>query len=635
MNSTVIDALGWALIHSLWQCAAIAAVFAVLNLVLQPRSANARYLAGSVSLLAMPLAAAVTFWLLSQDPQSSKAIVAISAVSGDLAPPDAAHIPSAPSPTPAPHSVPYLDLVVWFWAAGVISMSLWSAAGWLLAQRLKRRGSRKLDEQWQIRLSALARQLGIRRSIGLCESALAKVPSVIGWLKPVILVPAGALMNLSASELEAVLAHELAHIRRLDYLANLLQSAIETLMFYHPAMWWVSKHIRAERENCCDDMAIAACGDRIVYARALTALEELRGTFPPFALAATGGPLLARIRRLLGRDESRRRSLPVWMALATLLVAGLAGSSGLRLHAQATPSPDRVTPYAAPRAAGSIRAGFATAASSTPRASSVAMQPSSEGATSTARPVFAPPPSASAPFASAGTDERAGMYAAPSAASAPGAAAVEPSIPQSSAAPAALPAYRGSELLAAAQKPADAPAPHREGFLAGLVDAGYTQISVDEIVALRDNGVDSKYIAGMLHAGFGTPTPKDLINLHNNGVSPKYAAQAVASGIPKLTVESLIALAQNGVNLECIRRIHAAGFGPFGYKDAIELQRNGVPAELFEALKEAGYTNIDARQAVTAQQNGLSARSLHSLRDQGFKGLTFEQVIKLCRAGVI
>ena len=163
-------------------------------------------------------------------------------------------------------------MVVWFWLAGVIAMSIWSAAGWFIAQRLKRRSNRVLPEIWQSRMATLAGQLGIRRGIRLCESTLAQVPAVIGWIRPVILIPAGALINLSAQELEAVLAHELAHIRRFDYVANLLQSAIEALLFYHPAMWWIAKRIRAERENCCDDLAIAACGDRVVYARALTAL---------------------------------------------------------------------------------------------------------------------------------------------------------------------------------------------------------------------------------------------------------------------------------------------------------------------------------------------------------------------------
>ncbi len=389
-----------------------------------------------------------------------------------------------------------------------------------------------------------------------------------------ILIPAGALINLSAQELEAILAHELAHIRRFDYVANLLQSAIEALMFYHPAMWWIGKRIRAERENCCDDLAIAACGDRVTYARALTALEELRSGYPQFAMAATGGPLLSRVRRLLGKDDPRRRSLPVWIALAAVLVAVLAVSSGIRVLAQnnsAVPPQPAVPPAAVQSVPAKPKAARTPKPSVQPAAAQLAQ----------VTPEPAPPPEPPPP-ASPGTSSS-----------------------------------------------------HRDGYLAGLVDAGYTQISVDDIIALRDNGVDPKYIQGMLRAGFGTPSPKDLINLHNGGVSPEYARKAVAAGIPNLNVERIIHLAQNGVDLENVQRIHALGFGPYSIEQLIDLHNNGVPAGLFEALKESGYTKIDAHQAVEAQQNGLSAKSLRNLREQGFKGLTFEQVVKLCRAGVI
>ena len=351
MQATLMDALGWALIHSLWQCAAIGILFAAANLALRRASANLRYVLSYSALLAMPAATIATFYALFQHHDLSTALPASVPVLSRIASEQIAASPIAAPST----QVPYLTMVVWFWLAGVVAMSAWSAAGWFVAQRLKRRSNRVLPEIWQSRLAALAGQLGIRRGIKLCESTLAQVPAVIGWIRPVILIPAGALINLSAQELEAVLAHELAHIRRFDYVANLLQSAVEALMFYHPAMWWVAKRIRAERENCCDDLAIAACGDRVVYARALTALEEMRGAYPQFAMAATGGPLVSRVRRLLGKDDPRRRSLPVWIALATVLIAVLAISSGMRLRAQNTPPAPLppIAPLAAP--AGSPR----------------------------------------------------------------------------------------------------------------------------------------------------------------------------------------------------------------------------------------------------------------------------------------
>jgi beta-lactamase regulating signal transducer with metallopeptidase domain len=568
MKATMVDALGWALIHSLWQCAVIAILFAAVNLALRRASANLRYMLAYSALLAMPAAALATFLALFENHQIAVALPPSMPVLTRIA---TDHLPSAHVATSNP--LPYLTMVVWFWLAGVVAMSVWSATGWLVAQRLKRRSKRALPEIWQSRLAALAGQLGIRRGIRLCESTLAQVPAVIGWLRPVILVPAGALINLSAQELEAVLAHELAHIRRFDYVANLLQSAIETLLFYHPGVWWIGRRIRAERENCCDDLAIAACGNPVVYARALTALEEVRSGYPRFAMAATTGPLLSRVRRLLGKDDPRRRSLPVWMALAAVLIAVLAVTSGIRLPAQSNPVPPQAP--VAPAADHAIPAKPRAARTPTPNA----------------KPAGAPVAQVSE----------------------------EPPQPPETPTPGA-PGTSSS---------------HREGYLAGLVDAGYTQISVDDIIALRDNGVEPKYIQGMLRAGFGTPSSKDLINLHNNGVSPEFARRAVAAGIPNLNVERMIHLGQNGVDLENVQRIHALGFGPFSIEQIIELQNNGVPSGLFEALKESGYTKVDAHQAVAAQQNGLSAKSLRNLREQGFKGLTFEQVIKLCRAGVI
>ena len=613
MKESMMEALGWALIHSLWQCAAIALFFAAVNLALRRASANLRYVLAYSSLLAMPAAMAATFLALLQPHHSVASFSPSVPILTRIAPINlSSAISTAPSHPLSYPTLPYLNLIVWFWIAGVVAMSVWSAAGWLIAQRLKRRSKHALPEIWQFRLATLASQLGIRRGIRLCESTLAQVPAVIGWIRPVILVPAGALINLSAQELEAILAHELAHIRRFDYVANLLQSAIEALLFYHPGMWWIAKRIRAERENCCDDLAIAACGDRVVYARALTALEELRGAYPHFAMAATGGPLITRVRRLLGKDDPRRRSLPVWMALVTVLVAVLAVSSGLRLRAQAPPAAPQ------PPVAPIIEQPLAP--------------PPPLAAVPPIQPTFKPPLAPAAPIAAQPTTPEPPPPLPPASAGDSTAAWIEQQV-EATKRKVQQVAFQNSHQNDVARN--DAPSGHRDGYLAGLVDAGYTQISVDDIITLRDNGVEPKYIQGMLKAGFGTPSPKDLINLHNNGVSPEYARKAVAAGIPNLNVERMIHLAQNGVNLETIQRIHALGFGPFSVDQMIDLHNNGVSAELFEALKESGYTKIDAHQAVEAQQNGLSPKSLRSLREQGFKGLTFEQVMKLVRAGVI
>ena len=196
---------------------------------------------------------------------------------------------------------------------GVFVLSIRLAIGWRDVHRLRRRASLTADASWQAALSRLCDRLHIRSTVRLLESSLVDVPTMIGWLRPVILWPPALLAGLSVEQFEALLAHELAHVRRHDYLVNLLQTAIETLLFYHPAVWWLSRRIRHERECCCDDLAVAACGNRLSYARALAALEEHRSPARQLALAADGGRLLTRIRRILGLPTARRHSGRHWL----------------------------------------------------------------------------------------------------------------------------------------------------------------------------------------------------------------------------------------------------------------------------------------------------------------------------------
>ena len=213
--------------------------------------------------------------------------------------------------------------LVALWFAGVLFLSLRFLGGLVVAQRLKRRRASEAIQQWQEKLSSLRGRLRVSRPVRLCESVLVEVPTVIGWLRPVILVPASALTGLSAEQLEALLAHELAHIKRYDYLINLIQTAVETLLFYHPAVWWLSAQIRQEREHCCDDLAVATCGDVLTYARALAELEQLRSVAPQLAVAANGGALINRIQRLVGSPARASHRFESWLAGVIALATAL------------------------------------------------------------------------------------------------------------------------------------------------------------------------------------------------------------------------------------------------------------------------------------------------------------------------
>ncbi len=185
------------------------------------------------------------------------------------------------------------------WFLGVLLLSLRTAGGLILIERMRRKEIKAVGAELYARCLALQRRMGVDRVIRYCECHRLDAPAVLGWFRPVVLLPVRALTGLTEEQIEAVIAHELAHIRRFDCFVNLFQIATETLLFYHPAVWWVSQRVRAEREHCCDDEAIAICGDAVNYARALTLMEEWR-TAPALMMAANRSPLGERVVRLLG-----------------------------------------------------------------------------------------------------------------------------------------------------------------------------------------------------------------------------------------------------------------------------------------------------------------------------------------------
>jgi hypothetical protein len=234
--------------------------------------------------------------------------------------------------------------MVLFWVAGVLVCSVRLTAGWWAAARLRSAGNRPAEYPWQETLERLMRRIGVRGSVELLVSSRVEAPAVIGWLRPVVLMPLGALTGLPREHVEALLAHELAHVKRHDYLFNVAQSIAEALLFYHPAVWWVSGQIRAERELCCDDAAIAACGDVLTYARALTNFESNRPSHAGAALTANGGSLRSRISRLLEPANPARDMLPgpvAGWALAILLAAGVTVTAVLPAAPSQEPVVDR------------------------------------------------------------------------------------------------------------------------------------------------------------------------------------------------------------------------------------------------------------------------------------------------------
>lgn len=295
--------LGWTLIHFLWQGLLLAAV---LNTVLPLcRSAIARHNCALATLVLMALTPIATFLSIHDWGNGGRENFA-----------GAGMLP------PTWISTSWMGWLVMLWLAGVAGLSLRALGGWYVAQSLGRVDTLAVPADLLRRCHDLQHRMAVAWPVRFLLSRRIDAPVVVGWLRPVILIPVSAISGLAPQQLDALISHELAHIRRLDTITNILLAEVETLLFYHPAVWWVSRQVRIERENCCDDLAVLACGNRVLYVEALTSLEEWKGTNvlkPAMSLAANGGRLKDRVARLLEAPvQSPKLSLSAMTGLALL-----------------------------------------------------------------------------------------------------------------------------------------------------------------------------------------------------------------------------------------------------------------------------------------------------------------------------
>jgi beta-lactamase regulating signal transducer with metallopeptidase domain len=345
-NPETVRVLGWCLLHFVWQGAVLALVLCAL--LSRLRSPQARYASAVCALVAMLIVPLVTFAILKQSPESARqfSIVGFTEIGKSLQTmPSSAATAQELSPLPfASHavSIDWMSYAVLAWFAGVYMFSLRTLGGWMLLMRLRRQRAEPIAGDLLKTCLALQQRLGVSRAVRYVCSKVAESPAVFGCLRPVVVLPLSALAGLSPWQVEAIIAHELAHIKRWDLLVNAFQIATETLLFYHPAVWWVNRVIRNEREHCCDDIAVEACGNAHDYARALAQLEESRSA-SVWAMAANGGVLTSRIGRLLGLNRAARSMSVAGMSvIGGLCVAGvlLAGTTVAQLQSPASATQD-------------------------------------------------------------------------------------------------------------------------------------------------------------------------------------------------------------------------------------------------------------------------------------------------------
>jgi len=331
----LLQAMGWALLHSFWQGALLALLAAMALRLTRQRSPELRYAlaAGALGMLVLAFVGTLLWLWTGGVPEPAAGVLFV--------------VPVGEGQGPVSWAFQFRMLlgpwIPWLFLAWLLGFSLrlihlGRAVVWLYGPCL--REVQPPPAEWLVRFEGLRRRCQVSFPVRLGLSNRVDSLVVLGWLKPVVLVPAAALLALPPEAVEALLIHELAHVRRRDFLANLIQSLAEALLFYHPAVWWLSRRIRQEHEHCCDDVAVQACGDPILYASALLGLEELRSPshpIPDLAPAASGGKLMSRIQRLLHPHSTAALAAPLAALIPGLLLAMVLSIS--TLSATGAPKP--------------------------------------------------------------------------------------------------------------------------------------------------------------------------------------------------------------------------------------------------------------------------------------------------------
>jgi beta-lactamase regulating signal transducer with metallopeptidase domain len=599
--------LGWALFHFLWQGALVAALLAGIVRLFRGRSPALRYALSCGALATMLALPVATAWSLAArrsdaSPASRRATTASAATPvllSSAAEADGLATGSAFLPRSLRDRVESLRpwaLSAWF--AGVLLLSIRFLGGLAAARRLTRRGTRPAPQVWQETLARIAGRLAISRPVRLLESTVVKVPTAIGAFRPVILFPATVFLGLPTRGLEALIAHELAHVRRHDYLVNLLQAFAETLLFYHPAVWWVSARIRVEREQSCDDLAIAATGDARSYARALMRLEEMRGAAPALAVAAGGGNLWKRVVRLLAQNPSAGERPSAWVAgalafamLALLGAAARVGPSGDWSDELGGASPviESSTPDAVVRPA--------------PEEPSPAPEPTAPEETDVPAPE-APAveaPAAEAPLAET-PDEPVPEVAE------------EPSI--ESGASSALQADDAEEP----EQPGEPEIEERPA------PAGTRALTADELSAFRVHGVTPEFVRSIAALGYERADSDDLVALKIHGVTPEDISEMNAV-FGKRPLEEHVSFKIHGVTREEVRRLSALKLGKLSPDDVVSMKIHGVDAAYVDRLRAGGYANVSAEDAISARIHGVAPSDAEAWNRLGFGNVSIDDLV--------
>jgi len=589
-----VQAIAWTLIHFCWQGALIAAVYRGVSLVTARCSSNARYLLALCALMTMLAASVGTFaYEMRSDGSTAAGSTAYKRLAGGDVAPVTTHVAGGSqvntsdrihlmSSLPALPALPLqvVRVIDGIWLLGVLVLALRSLGGWWLIQRLRTTATEEASAAVRQSLRRISNALGVSKPVMLRVSSAIAGPVTVGALRALVLLPLSAATSLGPEELEVVLAHELAHVRRADFFWNLVQTFVETLFFFHPAVWWLGARIRHERELCCDDMALSVCPDAVVYANALFRLEQQRSRQLQLAMALDGHQpartLRMRIARILGEPVSEgmnRGPFSLAAAAAVLVVLLLPVPQVL---ASLKPAPKAVPAQVVVSAPVNV----------------------SKLAVSVA-PVPAPHV----------------------------AAAVATSVEVHAATIGALEASPGP------QNSTTESSGEKGNYIDRMKAAGY-DVDLDKMIAMKIQDVTPEYAAAMGQLGFGKLSADDLVACKVQGVTPEYIANLKKGGIEVKSIQDAISYRIFDVSPELIAEMKAAGYGGLSSEQVLAMRVQGVTPEYARSIAQQ-FPGATADDLVKTRIFNIDAAFIELAKKHGFTGLSLDKLVKLRISGLL